>query len=86
LHFKFHHAKQEAPKKSGFAMFGSDDPSIEEDSPPIVDDDPGYYLCNDELFNDNTKNKKFTDIIQFIIDLCDFPCDSLMVVYITNKA
>jgi hypothetical protein len=75
-----------APKKPGFAMFESDDPTIEGDSPPIVDDDPGFDPRDYDLSDDDTKTKKFTNIIQCIIDLCDFPIDSLMVEYITKEA
>jgi hypothetical protein len=77
---------KKAPKKPGFAMFKSDDPTIKGDSPPIVDNDPGFDPRDSMLLDDNTKKKKFTDIIQCIIDLCDFPSDSLMVEYIINKS
>jgi hypothetical protein len=49
---------KKAPKKTGFAMIRSDDPNIEGDSPPIVDNDPCYDPRNDELLDDNTKKKK----------------------------
>jgi hypothetical protein len=73
------------PKKPGFSIFGSNDPT-KGDSPPIVDNNPDFDPLDDELFDDNTKKKKFTNITQCIIDLCDFPSDSLVVEYITNKA
>jgi hypothetical protein len=60
--------------------------TIEGDSPPIVDNDPGFDPRDYELLDDNTKKKKFTDIMQCIIDMGDFPSDSLMVEYITNEA
>jgi hypothetical protein len=77
---------KKAPMKPGFAMFESDDPTIKGDSTPIVDYDPGLDPRDYDLSDDNTKKKKFTNIIQCIIDLCDFPSDSLMVDYITNEA
>jgi hypothetical protein len=64
---------KKGPKKPGFAMSKSDNPYIEGDSPPTVDNDSGYNTHDDELWDDDTKKKKFTDIIQCIIDLCDFP-------------
>jgi hypothetical protein len=76
---------KKAPKKPGFAMFKSDDPTIKQDSSPIVGNDASYNPCDDELLDDNTENKKFTNIIQCIINLCDSPSDSLMVEYITNN-
>jgi hypothetical protein len=66
---------KEAPKKPVFAMFESDNPTIEGDSPPIVDDDPGFDPREYEILDDDTKKKKFTNIIQCITDLCDFPSD-----------
>jgi hypothetical protein len=45
---------KKAPKKPGFAMFGSHNPSIKEEVHPIVEDDPVYYPRADELFYDNT--------------------------------
>jgi hypothetical protein len=77
---------KKAPKNPGFAMFESDNPTIEGYSPPIVEDDPGYNPRDYVLLDKDTKKKKFTNIIQCIIDLCDFPSDLLMVEYITNKA
>jgi hypothetical protein len=77
---------KKAPKKPGFAMFESDDPTITGDCPPIVDNDPGFDLRDYDLSDDNSKKKKFADIIQCIIDLCDFPSGLLMVQYITNEA
>jgi hypothetical protein len=70
---------KKAPKKPGFAMFKSDDPTIKGDFPPIVDYDPDFDPRDYELSDDNTKKKKFTD-------MCHFPSDSLMVGYITNEA
>jgi hypothetical protein len=77
---------KKTPKKSDVAILKSNNPNIKGDSPPIDDNDLDFDPRNDELSNDNTKKKKFTDIIQCIIDLCDFPSDLLMVEYITNKA
>jgi hypothetical protein len=37
-------------------------PSIEGDSPPIVDDDPAYNPRDDGLFNDNKKKKVLISI------------------------
>jgi hypothetical protein len=76
---------KKAPKKPGFAMFKRNDSTIKGYNPPNVDDDPGIDPCDYELSDDNKKKKKFTNIIQCIIDLCDFPNDLLMVEYITNK-
>jgi hypothetical protein len=45
-------------------MFGSNSPSIKGDSSPIVDDDPSFDPCDDELIDEKTKKKKFTDINQ----------------------
>jgi Fe-S-cluster formation regulator IscX/YfhJ len=50
----------------------------------IDDRNPGFEPLYDEI--SNPKKKKFTNIIQFIIDLCDFPIDPLKVEYITSKA
>jgi hypothetical protein len=86
LYLKFHHTKQETPKKPGFAMFESNKPTIKGDSPPIVDNDQGFDFRDYELSDDDTNKTKFTNIIQCIIDLCDFPSDSLMLEYITNEA
>jgi hypothetical protein len=77
---------KKAPKKLNFAMFKSDNPTIKGDSPPIVDDDPGFDPCDYDLLYEDTKKKNFTNIIQCIIDLCVFQSDLLMVEYITNKA
>jgi hypothetical protein len=77
---------KKSPKKPGFTMLESDDPTIQGDSPPIVDDDLGFDPRDYDLSDDNAKKKKFTDIIQCIIDLCDLSNDSLKVGYITNEA
>jgi hypothetical protein len=77
---------KKAPKKPGFAIFKSNNPTMKGDSPPIVVYYPGYNLPDDELSDDNTKKKKFANIIQCIIYLCNFPSDLLMVEYISNKA
>jgi hypothetical protein len=77
---------KKAPKKPGFVMFESNNPTVKGDIPPTVNDDPGFASRDYDLSDDGTKKKKFTDIIQCIIDLCDFPSDSLVVEYITNKA
>jgi hypothetical protein len=69
---------KKAPKKPGIGMFKSDNTTIEGDSTPIVDNDPGFDPRDDALLNDNTKKKNFTNITQCIIDLCDFPSDALM--------
>jgi hypothetical protein len=39
---------KKAPKKPGFAMFGSNDPTIEGDSPPIVEDDSQNLIAQDD--------------------------------------
>jgi hypothetical protein len=41
--------RKKAPKKPGSDMFDSDDPNIEGNSPPIVDDDPGFDPCDYDL-------------------------------------
>jgi hypothetical protein len=56
-------SSKKAPKKAGFAVLGSNNPSIKGDSPPIVDNNPGFDTCGDELSNDNTKEKTFTNCI-----------------------
>jgi hypothetical protein len=68
-----------ASKKPGSAIFKCDNPTYKGDSPPIVDNDPGFDPRDYKLSDDNTKKEKFTNIIQCIIDLCDFQSDLLMV-------
>jgi hypothetical protein len=68
------------------SMKAPKNPTIKGDSPPVVDDDPGFDPRDYDLLDDDTKKKKFTDIIQCILDVCDFPSDSLVVEYITNEA
>jgi hypothetical protein len=86
LHFKSHHVQQESTKETRLCHVQKQQRNYQRDSCPIVDNDPGFDPPYYELLDDNTKKKKFTDIIQFIIDLCDSPSDSLMVEYITNEA
>jgi hypothetical protein len=74
------------PKNPGFAMFESDNLTIKGDSPTNVDNDPGYNPRDDELSDDNTRKKLFTNIIHCIIDLCGLPSVSLIVECNTNKA
>jgi hypothetical protein len=59
-------SSKKAPKRPGFAMFKSNNPSIKGDSPSIVDNDPGYDNCDYELLDNNTKKKKFTNIFRLV--------------------
>jgi hypothetical protein len=48
---------KKAPKKPGFAMSESDDPTIKGYSSSIVDDDPGSDPRDYKLSDDNAKMK-----------------------------
>jgi hypothetical protein len=84
-----------AAKKLGFSTLNASsdvDPHTKEDDPRIDDDDFDLEDNNPWGSGDPTDNKQpkstkmgYTNVIQHVVDLCEFSSESIMVKYIASQ-